>query len=164
MKKLRAFSIFIFVFGASCFVIAALQLATLEQNLQTWRLLQLAGRPIAQQISVADLRAGIIRQSICYMGIGCLATISAVGLFLLKEWARKLWLASLVLLFFVSLYWLIMDCYLRRMLEPANVIGYPITFALIIGMWLYLTRDQTRHLLQRKMPVISDPDTTSSAS
>ena len=71
------------------------------------------------------------------------------GLFLLKEWARKLWLASLVLLFVVTLYWLVIDCYMGSMLEPDNVIGYPISFALIIGLWLYLTRDQTKQLLQR---------------
>lgn len=150
MKKLRVLSIFNFVFGAFCLVLAGLQLSTLERNVQTWRLLQLAGQPMAQQISVDDLRAGIIRHSMWYIGIGFLATISGVGSFLLKEWARKLWLASLVLLFFVALYWLVIDSYMRRLLEPDNLIGYPISFGLIISQWLYLTRDQTKHLLKRR--------------
>lgn len=158
MKKLKAVAIFIFVFGAFCLVLAGLLLSTLERNLQTWRILQLAGQPMAQQISVADLRAGIIRHSIWYMGIGFLATISGVGLFLLKEWARKLWLASLVLLFVVTLYSLVIDCYQGRMLELDNVIGYPMSFALIIGLWLYLTRDQTKHLLQRRMLMAQNVD------
>ena len=157
MKKLKAVSVFIFIFGAFFLVLAGLQLSTLQQNLQTWRLLQLAGRPMAQQISVAELRAGIIRHALWYVGIGSLATISGVGLFLLKEWARKLWLASLVLLSVVTLYWLLIDGYQGRLLEPDNLIGYPISFALIIGLWLYLTRDHTKHLLQRRMRVGSRP-------
>jgi len=149
MKKLRAVSIFIFLFGAFCIVLAAFLLSTLERNLETWRLLQLSGRPMAQQISVADLRAGIMRHSIWYLGIGALATISGVGLFVLKEWARKLWLALSVLLFVVTFYWFLIDAYQGRMLEPDNLIGYPLSFGLIIGLWLYLTRDQTKRLLQR---------------
>jgi hypothetical protein len=150
MKKLKALSIFIFVFGAFCLVFAVVQLFTLETNLRTWRLVQLAGRPMAQQISVEDLRASIIRHSIWFIGIGLLSTISGLGLFLLKEWARKLWLASLMLLSIITLYWFAFDCYLGRLLEPENLIGYPITFVLIISMWLYLTRQKTKHLLRRR--------------
>jgi len=160
MKKLRAVSIFIFLFGVLCLVVAGLQLATLEQNLHTWRLLQLSGRPMAQQISVAELRAGIIRHSIWYIGIGLLATISGVGLFLLKEWARKLWLASLVLLFVVTLYWFLIDCFRGRLLELDNLIGYPVSFALIIGLWLYLTRYQTKQLLKRSAVMSQSADDT----
>ena len=148
MKKLKALSLFIFVFGAFCLVFAGLQLFDLERNLKTWRLLQLAGHPMAQQIDVADLRAGIIRHSIWLIGIGLLSTISGAGLFLRREWARKLSLALLILLSVVTLYWFAFECYQGRLLEPENLIGYPIFLVLVIGIWLYLTRQKTKQLLR----------------
>jgi len=64
-----------------------------------------------------------------------------------------------MLLFVVSLYWLIIDCYLRRMLEPDNVIGYPISFGLIIGLWLYLTRETRQSICcSARCLSFQDPD------
>lgn len=68
--------------------------------------------------------------------------VSAVGLFLLKEWARKLWLGLLVLMAAISLYWFADEYRRGVLLEPQNLIGYPIIAVLIIAMWLYFTRQK----------------------
>jgi hypothetical protein len=93
---------------------------------------------------VETLRAGIITHSIWYVFLGLLSMISGVGLFLLKEWARKLWLAVLILFAGATLYWFAGDLLQGRMLRPSNLIGYPILAVLIVGMWLYFTRQQTK--------------------
>jgi hypothetical protein len=150
MKKVKAISIFIFLFGGFCVVLCLLMLSSLQRTLDTWKMLQLAGSEGAQAISLENLRQGIITHSIWYAVIGVLSLVSGVGLFLFMEWARKLWLASLVLLSFVTLYWFAIDCYQGRFLEPDNLIGYPISFMLIGGMWFYLTRRKTKILFERK--------------
>ena len=144
MKKLKAVTIFIFLFGVLCCVLGGLMLLTLQRNLQTWELLQLAGSEGAQVLTVAELRAGIITHSIWYLFLGLLTMVCSVGLFLLKEWARKLWLGVLVIFAVATLYWLLGDVYQGRMLNLDNLIGYPLLAALIIGMWLYFTRQKTR--------------------
>ena len=145
MKKLKALTIFIFVSGGLCFVLSGLMLSSLETNLRTWEQLQLAGSEGAQRISVETLRTGIVSQSIWYLVLGLLSMVSSVGLFQLKEWARRLWLGLLVVFAVASLYWFAGDCYQGRLLELDNLIGYPITALLIFGMWIYFTRQKTRN-------------------
>ena len=144
MKKLKALAIFIFGFGVLLFLLGGLMLLSLERNLQTWEMLQLAGSEGAQVLTVAELRAGIVTHSVWYLFLGLLTMVSGVGLFLLKEWARKLWLGVLVLFAVASLYWFLGDVYQGRMLDLDNLIGYPILAVLIIGMWLYFTRPKSR--------------------
>ena len=104
MKKLKALTIFIFGFGVLLFLLGVLMPLTLERNLQTWELLQLAGSDGAQVLTVSELRAGIITHSVWYLFLGLLTMVSSLGLFLLKEWALKLWLGVLVLFAVVTLY------------------------------------------------------------
>ena len=144
MKKLKALTIFIFGFGVLLFLLGVLMPLTLERNLQTWELLQLAGSEGAQVLTVSELRAGIITHSVWYLFLGLLTMVSSLGLFLLKEWALKLWLGVLVLFAVVTLYWFVGDAYQGRMLDLDNLIGYPILALLIIGMWLYFTRQKTK--------------------
>lgn len=144
MRKLKALTIIIFLIGIAFVLLGALLLSTLERNLQTWEQLQLAGSEGALQIPVEQLRAGIISHSIWYVALGSLTMVSGVGLFLLKDWARKLWLNLLIIFAVVSLYWLAGDCYQGQLLLPENLIGYPITGVLILGMWLYFTRQKTK--------------------
>lgn len=160
MKKLKAVTIVVFGFGTLCVLLAGLFLSSLEQNLQTWAQLQRAGMEGAQQISVESLRAGIISHSILLLAIGALSMVSGVGLFLLKEWARKLWLGMLVLLAVVSIYWFASDWYEGYILEPENVIGYPIIAVLMFGMWVYFTRPATKNRFLAGRPrEASAPDT-----
>ena len=144
MKKLKALAIFIFGFGVLLFLLGGLMLLSLERNLQTWEMLQLAGSEGAQVLTVAELRAGIVTHSVWYLFLGLLTMVSGVGLFLLKEWARKLWLGVLVLFAVATLYWFLGDVYQGRMLDLDNLIGYPLLAVLIIGMWLYFTRQKSR--------------------
>lgn len=119
-------------------------LLTLETQLRTWEQLQLAGSEGALRISVETLRTGIVSHSIWYLVLGLLSMVSSVGLFLLKEWARRLWLALLVVFAVASLYWFVGDCFGGRMLDLDNLIGYPIIGLLIPLMWIYFTRQKTR--------------------
>jgi hypothetical protein len=144
LKKLKALAIFIFGFGVLLFLLGGLMLLSLERNLQTWEMLQLAGSEGAQVLTVAELRAGIVTHSVWYLFLGLLTMVSGVGLFLLKEWARKLWLGVLVLFAVATLYWFLGDVYQGRMLDLDNLIGYPLLAVLIIGMWLYFTRQKSR--------------------
>ncbi len=140
MKKLKALTIFIFVFGGLLFLLGVLMLSSLERNLQTGELLQRGGSVGAQVLTVTELRAGIVTHSVWYLFLGLLTMVSGVGLFLLKEWARKLWLTLLVLFAVVTFYWFLGDAYQGRMLNLDNLIGYPISAVLIIGMWVYFIR------------------------
>lgn len=144
MKKLKALTVLIFGVGMLFCLLGGLMLLTLERALHTWEQLQLAGSEGAQILTVAELRTGIITHSVWYLFLGLLSMISGVGLFLLKEWARILWLGLLVLFAVCNFYWFIGDAYQGRMLEPSNLIGYPVSFALIIAMWFYFTRQKTR--------------------
>ena len=144
MKKLKALTIFIFGFGALLFLLGGLMLLSLERNLQTWELLQHAGSEGAQVLTVSELRVGIVTHSVWYLFLGLLTMVCGAGLFLLKEWARKLWLGVLVLFAIATLYWFLGDVYQGRMLDLDNLIGYPILAMLIIGMWVYFTRKKTR--------------------
>ena len=134
MKTLKAVAIFIFLFGVVCLLMSFLMMSLLEQNLQ--------------QADVSNLRAGIISHSIWFVVIGLLSIVSAVGLFLRKEWARKLWLASLILLAGISWYWFVDEVRGGVLLRPENVIGYPLIALLIVSMWFYLTRQKTKALFR----------------
>jgi hypothetical protein len=144
LKKLKALTIFIFVFGGLLFLLGVLMLSSLERNLQTWELLQRGGSEGAQVLTVAELRAGIVTHSVWYLFLGLLTMVSGVGLFLLKEWARKLWLTLLVLFAVVTFYWFLGDAYQGRILNLDNLTGYPVSAVLIIGMWVYFIRIPTR--------------------
>ena len=142
MKKLKAVAIFIFVFGVLCLLMCVLMMSSLEQMTLTWGQLQTAG----EQLDVSSIRAGIIYHSIWYAVIGLLSIVSAIGLFLRKEWARKLWLASLILLAGISLYWFVDEYRRDILLRPENMIGYPLIALIILAMWFYLTRQKTKGL------------------
>jgi hypothetical protein len=79
-----------------------------------------------------------------------LSIVCAVGLFLVKDWARKLWLGVLILLAVISLYWLA-GKYLQGLLRGEDVIGYLIIGVIIIATWLYLTREKTKQFFRRDL-------------
>jgi len=158
LKKLKALTIFIFGFGVLFFLLGGLMLLSLERNLHTWQQLQLAGSEGAQILTVSELRTGIITHSVWYLFLGLLTMACSAGLFLLKEWARKLWLGVLVLFAVATLYWFLGDVYHGRMLELDNLIGYPILAVLIIGMWLYFTRPKTKTRFSAQPEKKSDND------
>ena len=163
MKKLKALTIFIFVVGMLFCLLGGLMLSTLERTLHTWEQLQLAGSEGTQILTVAELRAGIIMHSVWYLFLGLLSMVCGAGLFLLKEWARKLWLALLVLFAVVTLYWFAGDAYQGRMLWPSNLIGYPISGMLIAGMWLFFTREKIKSHFSappKRSPAIEVPSST----
>lgn len=122
-------------------------LFTLESNLQLWEQLQEAGMKPAQEINLTRLRAGIIYHAIWFALFGLLSIVSSVGLFRLKEWARKLWLGELVLLAGISFYWLV-DGYHRDLLRREDVVGYLIIAVIIGAMWHYFTRRKIKDHFQ----------------
>jgi hypothetical protein len=150
MKKLKAVAIFISLIGLLCFLLSAYSLFTLENHLQLWDQLQRAGMPMAQKVSLASLRSATIAQAIWFAVIGLLSIVCAVGLFLVKDWARKLWLGVLILLAVISLYWLAGE-YLQGLLRGEDVIGYLIIGVIIIAMWLYFTREKTKRFFRRDL-------------
>src|SRR4030095_4024622 len=150
MKKLKAVAIFISLIGLLCFLLSAYSLFTLENHLQLWDQLQRAGMPGAQKVSLARLRSATIAQAIWFAVIGLLSIVCAVGLFLVKDWARKLWLGVLILLAVISLYWLAGE-YLQGLLRGEDVIGYLIIGVIIIATWLYLTREKTKQFFRRDL-------------
>jgi hypothetical protein len=150
MKKLKAVAIFISLIGLLCFLLSAYSLFTLENHLQLWDQLQRAGMPMAQKVSLASLRSATIAQAIWFAVIGLLSIVCAVGLFLVKDWARKLWLGVLILLAVISLYWLAGE-YLQGLLRGEDVIGYLIIGVIIIAMWLYFTREKTKQFFRRDL-------------
>ena len=148
MIKLKILATLIFIFGLFCSLFAAYMFFNLESNIQLWENLQRAGMEGAKNISTSQLRAGIITSAIWYATIGLLSLVSGIGLFLLKNWARQLWLGVLILLAGINLYWLVSE-YQRDILGAGDLIGYFIVGVVIAGMWFYLNKPQTKSLLQR---------------
>jgi hypothetical protein len=74
---------------------------------------------------------------------GLLSLVSGVGLFLLKNWARILWLGVLILLAVMNLYWLISE-YRRDTFDAGNFVVYSVIGIVIIGMWLYFNNRKTK--------------------
>jgi len=145
MVKLKILSTLIFLFGLFCFLFAAYMFFNLESNIELWENLQRAGMEGAQNISLSNLRSGIITSAIWYGIVGFLSLISGVGLFLLKNWARILWLGVLILLAGINLYWLMSE-YQRDILHAGDLIGYFIVGVMIVFMWLYFNKLQTKSL------------------
>jgi len=152
MIKLKILATLIFLFGLFCFLFAAYMFFNLESNLQLWENLQRAGMEGAQNISLSQLRAGIITSVIWYAIVGLLSLVSGIGLFLLKNWARQLWLGVLILLAGINLYWLGSE-YQRDILGAGDLIGYFIFGVITVGMWLYFNKPKTKRLLQRSVVV-----------
>lgn len=151
MKTLKAITILIFLSGVVCSLLGIYILATLESQLKLWGELQRAGMKGAQSISLAELRAGIISHAIWLAITGLLSIAGSVGLFLLKEWARRLWLAVLILLAGINVYWFA-NAFLHGPLRMEDVIGYPILGVVLITLWLYFTRPHTKDYFRRSDP------------
>ena len=121
---------------------------TLESHLQLWENLQRAGMEGAQSISLSNLRSGIITAAVWYAIIGLLSLVSGVGLFLARNWARQLWLGVLILIAGIHIYWLVSE-YQRDILDVGSFIGYFVVGVLVVAMWLYLNKQQTKNLFHR---------------
>lgn len=147
MKKLKFLAILIFFLGLFCFLFSAYMFFTLESQLQLWGNLQRAGMEGAQSISLSNLRSGIITSAIWYAIIGLLSLVSGVGLFLVKNWARQLWLGTLILIAGIHICWLVSE-YQRDILDVGSFTGYFIVGILIVAMWLFLNKKQTKNLFR----------------
>ena len=145
MIKLKIIATLIFTFAVFCLVFATYMFLSLESNIRLWENLQRAGMEGAKNISLSNLRSGIITSAIWYAIVGFLSLISGVGLFLLKNWARLLWLGVLILLAGINLYWLV-SYYQRDILRVGDLIGYFIVGVMIVYMWLYFNKLQTKSL------------------
>jgi hypothetical protein len=145
MKKLRAVTIFILVFGGFFFLFGVSLLSTLEQHGMSPQLRQYAAM---HRISMAAAYSEIFNHSIAYAVIGLASIVSAAGLFFLKEWARKLWLGLLILMAAGTVYWFIGDYNKGLLSRIDSVVGYPLTIIFLIGMWLYFTRESTKDYFQ----------------
>jgi hypothetical protein len=145
MVKIKILAILIFIFGIFCTLFSAYMFFNLESTLLLWESLQQAGMEGAQKVSRADLRTGIITAAIWYAVIGLLSAISGIGIYLLKNWARQLWLGILLVLAGVSFYWLASE-YQKGILDAADLIGYLVIGILLAAMWFYFTRSKTRSL------------------
>lgn len=77
-----------------------------------------------------------------YSIIGFFLIVSGIGLFLLKNWARQLWLGVLILSAGISFYWSGSD-YKKRFLAIPDLFGYFIIGVLIATKWFYLNKSQT---------------------
>jgi 1,4-dihydroxy-2-naphthoate octaprenyltransferase len=117
---------------------------TLESDLRLWENLQRAGMEGAKDISISKLRAGIITSAIWFAVVGLLSLTSGVGIFFLKNWARLLWLGALILLAGINLYSLLSE-YRRDILGTGDIIGYFIIGVVIVFMWIYFRRLQTKN-------------------
>jgi hypothetical protein len=148
MIKLKIFAALIFIFGLLLFVLGIELLVSLERNIQLMEQMQRAGR--AQDINLPIFRTIIINSAISYLVVGLLSLVSGVGLFLLKNWARLMWLGMLVLLAVMNLYWLVSE-YRRDTLGVGNFLVYFVIGAVIIGMWLYFNNHKTKNLFQRSV-------------
>lgn len=146
MKRLKALTVVIFVIGVLCFVFSLLMISTLERTVLIWEMMQDEG---VEGASASSLRAGLITVAIAYAVIGLGSMVSAVGLFLRREWARKLWLGVLFLLVASSLHFIVTDYHRGLLFRTENLIGYPIVATFIGGMWFYFTQQKTRDLFRR---------------
>jgi hypothetical protein len=145
MIKIKILAVFIFIFGLTCLLFALYMFLNLESNLQLWENLQRAGLEGAKSISRAELRSGIVTSAIWYAVIGLLSFISGIGLFLLKNWARQLWLGVLVLLTGICFYWLVSN-FQRGFLDIWDLIGYLFFGIIIAAMFIFLNKLQIKEL------------------
>lgn len=148
MIKLKIFSALIFIFGLLLFIFGVELMVSLDRNIQLMKQMQLAGR--AQEINLPVFRTIIINSAVSYLVVGLLSLVSGVGLFLLKNWARLLWLGMLFLLAVMNFYWLVSE-YWRHTLGVGSFLGYFVIGAVIVSMWLYFNNHKTKKLFQRSI-------------
>ena len=146
MKKLRAITIFIFLFGVLFFVWGLLLLSALERGLLTSGL---EDRAAMVHTSVSAVYSEFFYSSIAYASIGLASMVSAAGLFWLKEWGRRLWLGLLIFMAVGTVYWLVFEYSNGLLWRTENAIGYPVIALFVGGMWVYFTRDKTKDRFRR---------------
>ena len=148
MRKLQIFAILIFLFGLFIFLFATYTVIDFERTVQHLESLQSAGMKEAQNIDFSRMRAGELTHYAWLAIIGLLSLVSGIGMFLLKNWARRLWIGMIILLAGIHLEGLISGIR-NENLSPIDLPYFFVAGVVLFSMWFYLIKPRTKSLFQK---------------
>ena len=147
MKTVRIFAIISLLTSAFYSIIGVWGLLSFEKMSRLMGDFKSRGIPEMQQMNIADFRLGLLFIFSILSIIGLLTLVSGIGLFLVREWARKLWLGITIFLVPFYIFWSY-SRYARGALMIEDIFELIITLIVAIVSWKYLTRDSVKNLFK----------------
>jgi len=107
------------------------------------------GESLYQKADIIEWRQSQYARATISIIIASTFLVSGIGLFGFKEWARKLWLASISNALIFQGFWMFSD---GQILLP-KILGWPdfySTLVFFVLSWVYFTRSRVRNILTVK--------------
>src|SRR6267142_417379 len=139
MNRPRTFAVIILLLGLVYFGLSLLMLLTFEEAYQMTEYAQRLGMKGGQVPSPQDWRRESYFNATATMVMGGLGVACGLGLLWRKEWARKTWLATTILVGVIHLYWLVVE-YRKGLTDRGSLVGVTIVGLVIATSWLFLSK------------------------
>mgnify|MGYP001605083163 CR=1 FL=1 len=147
MKTVRIFAIISLLTSAFYSIIGVWGLLSFEKMSRLMGDFKSRGIPEMQQVNIADFRLGLLFTFSILSIIGLLTLVSGIGLFLVREWARKLWLGVATFLVPFYFYWSYSH-YVKGYSITEDVIELIVALLIAIVSWKYLTKNSVKKLFR----------------
>lgn len=148
MKTVRIFAVIVFLLGLFYSIAGVYMFLYFENVAQLMDSAKNAGVLELQQIDVSTWRTQVKTTSIVLAFIGILILVVSIGLFKVREWARKFWLGITLLLVLFHGSWLLSDYYKGKMAIEDGIEVVGVSLIAIIS-WVSLRRVSIRKLFHR---------------
>lgn len=143
MILLRTLSVLIFLFGIGCLYVGIGGLLIIEDSIAIMKQMREAGSATLDHVDLSGMEVVLYVTYSLTTLIGLAATISGSGMFFKRNWARILWIGTIILMSVWSAYALVMN-FVNQMVDVNRLAGYTITATVFVSLLYYYLRKETK--------------------
>lgn len=143
MTVLRVLAVLILLVGLAASFLGVSSVLIVESSIEIFEHMRAAGSTTLDGIDLSTMRIVLYVNAFMMAIVGVLSVISAIGILLRKNWARLLWIGTLILMGIGAVYSYFMST-MNRGFEDNRTLTNAVWMILLVILLYYFSRERTK--------------------
>lgn len=143
MTVLKVLAVLILLVGLAASFLGVSSILIVESSIEIFEQMRAAGSTTLDGIDLSTMRIVLYVNAIMMAIVGVLSVISAVGILLRKNWARLLWIGTMILMGIGAVYSYVMST-MNRGFEDNRTLTNAVWMILLVILLYYFSRERTK--------------------